>query len=56
MYVLDGTSQDGHTDDKLTVLSDAGLVPYAIVVGIPSRGNRGTGTDLHSEYGHEVQG
>jgi hypothetical protein len=41
MYVLDGTSQDGHTDDKLTVLSDAGLVPYAIVVGIPnSRGNR----------------
>ena len=41
MYVLDGTSQDGHTDDKLTVLSDAGLVPYAIVVGIPkSGGNR----------------
>src|SRR6185436_17555527 len=30
MYVLDGTSQDGHTTDKLSVLSDAGLVPAAI--------------------------
>jgi len=41
MYVLDGTSQDGHTMDKLTVLSDAGLVPTAIVVGLPNtRGNR----------------
>src|SRR5215217_4012567 len=41
MYVLDGTSQDGHTTDKLTVLSDAQLVPTAIVVGLPnSRGNR----------------
>ena len=41
MYVLDGTSQDQHTADKITVLADAGLVPYAIVVGIPNtRGNR----------------
>jgi len=41
MYVLDGTSQDGHTSDKITILSDAGLVPTAIVVGLPnSRGNR----------------
>jgi len=41
MYVLDGTSQDGHTFDKLNVLSDAGLVPAAIVVGLPNtRGNR----------------
>jgi predicted alpha/beta superfamily hydrolase len=41
MYVLDGTSQDDHTADKLTVLSDAGLVPAAIVVGLPNtRGNR----------------
>jgi predicted alpha/beta superfamily hydrolase len=41
MYVLDGTSQDDHTADKITVLSDAGLVPAAIVVGLPnSRGNR----------------
>jgi predicted alpha/beta superfamily hydrolase len=41
MYVLDGTSQDQHTADKVTVLSDAGLVPAAIVVGIPNtRGNR----------------
>jgi predicted alpha/beta superfamily hydrolase len=41
MYVLDGTSQDQHTTDKITVLSDAGLIPSAIVVGLPNtRGNR----------------
>ena len=41
MYVLGGTSQDSHTSDKITVLSDAGLVPAAIVVGLPNtRGNR----------------
>jgi predicted alpha/beta superfamily hydrolase len=41
MYVLDGTSQDDHTADKLTVLADAGLAPSAIVVGLPNtRGNR----------------
>jgi predicted alpha/beta superfamily hydrolase len=41
MYVLDGTSQDDHTAEKIDVLSDAGLVPTAIVVGLPNtRGNR----------------
>jgi len=41
MYVLDGTSQDDHTAEKTTILSDAGLVPAAIVVGLPNtRGNR----------------
>src|SRR6185436_3484005 len=41
MYVLDGTSQDDHTANKISVLSDAGLVPPAIVVGLPNtRGNR----------------
>lgn len=41
MYVLDGTSQDQHTADKITVLSDAELIPSAIVVGLPNtRGNR----------------
>ena len=41
MYVLDGTSQDDHTADKMTVLADAGLLPAAIVVGLPNtRGNR----------------
>lgn len=41
MYVLDGTSQDQHTMDKLTVLSDGGLLPECIVVGIPNvRGSR----------------
>jgi predicted alpha/beta superfamily hydrolase len=41
MYVLDGTSQDQHTTDKIEILSVAGLIPAAIVVGIPNtRGNR----------------
>ena len=41
MYVLDGTSQDQHTADKIAVLSDAGLIPSAIVIGLPNtRGNR----------------
>ncbi|HEY2972043.1 MAG TPA: alpha/beta hydrolase-fold protein [Pyrinomonadaceae bacterium] len=41
MYVLDGTSQDQHTTDKIAVLSDAGLIPKAIVVGLPNTsGNR----------------
>ena len=41
MYVLDGTSQDQHTADKMTVFSDAGLIPKAIVVGLPNTsGNR----------------
>lgn len=41
MYVLDGTSQDQHTTDKVAVLSDAGLIPKAIVVGLPNTsGNR----------------
>ena len=41
MYVLDGTSQDQHTADKIAVLSDAALIPSAIVVGLPNtRGNR----------------
>jgi len=41
MYVLDGTSQDDHTAEKINILSDAGLVPAAIVVGLPNtRGNR----------------
>jgi predicted alpha/beta superfamily hydrolase len=40
-YVLDGTSQDQHTADKIIVLSDAGFIPSAIVVGLPNtRGNR----------------
>lgn len=41
MYVLDGTSHDQHTTDKIEVLSSAGLMPAAIVVAIPNtRGNR----------------
>jgi predicted alpha/beta superfamily hydrolase len=41
IYVLDGTSQDQHTADKIAILSDAGLIPTVIVVGLPkTRGNR----------------
>lgn len=43
MYVLDGTSQDDHTADKINILSDAGLAPVAIVVvfRIPEETERG---------------
>jgi predicted alpha/beta superfamily hydrolase len=41
MYVLDGSSQDGPMAQKITILADAGLIPNAIVVGLPNtRGNR----------------
>jgi predicted alpha/beta superfamily hydrolase len=41
MYLLDGTSHDQHTADKIAVLSDAALIPNAIVVALPNtRGNR----------------
>lgn len=41
MYVLDGTSQDQHTSDKIAVLAAANLMPECIVVGIlNSKGNR----------------
>ena len=41
MYVLDGTSQDGHTFTKIDLLSKIEQFPEAIVVGIPNTsGNR----------------
>ena len=41
MYVLDGTSQDQHTTDKIEILSAGDIIPAAIVVGLPNtRGNR----------------
>ncbi|CAM1343420.1 alpha/beta hydrolase [Tenacibaculum amylolyticum] len=41
MYVLDGTSQDGHTFAKIDLLSKINEFPEAIVVGIPNTsGNR----------------
>ncbi|MBI3006598.1 MAG: alpha/beta hydrolase [Ignavibacteriales bacterium] len=36
VYVLDGTSQDGHIAEKFDSLSAAGLVPPVIIVGIPN--------------------
>lgn len=41
VYVLDGTSQDGHTAATATRLARAGVMPEVIVVGLPNtRGNR----------------
>ena len=36
VYVLDGSSQDGHIAEKFDVLSSAGYAPQVIVVGIPN--------------------
>jgi predicted alpha/beta superfamily hydrolase len=36
MYVLDGSSEDGHVANKFDILSTAGYAPPAIVVGIPN--------------------
>ncbi|WP_350292726.1 alpha/beta hydrolase-fold protein [uncultured Croceitalea sp.] len=41
LYILDGTSQDIHTAEKVDLLSKVKLFPEAIVVGIPNTsGNR----------------
>lgn len=41
LYVLDGTSQDGHTAAAAAELARSSLMPEVIVVGIPNtRGNR----------------
>jgi predicted alpha/beta superfamily hydrolase len=41
LYVLDGTSQDGHTAATAAELARTGVMPEVIVVGIPNtRGNR----------------
>lgn len=41
MYVLDGVSQSQYVADKMQVLSDSGIAPAAIVIGIQNtKGNR----------------
>lgn len=63
MYVLDGTSQDIHTAEKVNLLSKVNVFPEAIVVGIPNTsGNRSRDFTPHymkidleaseSEYGN----
>jgi hypothetical protein len=36
LYVLDGTSQSGHTADSASLMARVGLIPPVIVVGVPS--------------------
>ena len=36
MYVLDGTSQSGHTAESASLLARVGLIPPMIAVGVPS--------------------
>lgn len=36
LYVLDGTSQSGHTASSAALLARVGLIPEMIVVGVPS--------------------
>ena len=36
MYVLDGTSQSGHTAASASLMARVGLIPPLIVVGVPS--------------------
>lgn len=38
LYVLDGTSQSGHTAESASLLARIGVVPPIIVVGVPSPG------------------
>ena len=41
VYVLDGTSQDGHTAETAARLARGGVMPEVIIVGVPNtRGNR----------------
>ena len=36
LYVLDGTSQSGHTADAAALMARVGLIPPLLVVGVPS--------------------
>ena len=36
LYVLDGTSQSGHTGESASLLARIGVIPSMIVVGVPS--------------------
>lgn len=36
LYVLDGTSQSGHTAESAAILARVGVIPPIIVVGVPS--------------------
>lgn len=50
MYVLDGSSEDGHVANKFDILSTAGYTPQAIVVGIPNMGLENRQRDMTPPY------
>lgn len=50
MYVLDGSSEDGHTADKIETLAAEGLIPETIVVGIPNISGESRNRDMTPPY------
>jgi predicted alpha/beta superfamily hydrolase len=50
MYVLDGSSEDGHLANKFDILSTAGYTPAAIVVGIPNMSLENRQRDMTPPY------
>ncbi|MCI0690698.1 hypothetical protein L0337_01680 [candidate division KSB1 bacterium] len=50
MYVLDGSSEDGHVANKFDILSTAGYAPQAIVVGIPNMSGENRQRDMTPPY------
>jgi predicted alpha/beta superfamily hydrolase len=50
MYVLDGSSEDGHVANKFDILSTAGYAPPAIVVGIPNMSGENRQRDMTPPY------
>jgi predicted alpha/beta superfamily hydrolase len=46
MYVLDGSSEDGHTADKIETLAAEGLIPETIVVGIANISGESRNRDM----------
>jgi predicted alpha/beta superfamily hydrolase len=50
MYVLDGSSEDGHTADQIETLAAEGLIPEIIVVGIPNLSGESRNRDMTPPY------
>jgi predicted alpha/beta superfamily hydrolase len=50
MYVLDGSSEDGHTADKIETLATEGLIPEIIVVGIANISGESRNRDMTPPY------
>jgi predicted alpha/beta superfamily hydrolase len=50
MYVLDGTSEEGHTADTIEGLAAEGIIPETIVVGIPNLSGESRNRDMTPPY------